>query len=105
LTIERVPFAPLPNLGFACLKVRRRCQVTGREIATLSQRGGLKMALFVLGAGATRGASFVNPAKNPCLPPLDLDFYAQLQRIANSKHRTHPVKAAETVIGSDFDCD
>jgi len=45
------------------------------------------MALFVLGAGATRGASFVDPAKNPCLPPLDLDFYAQLQRIANSKHQ------------------
>ena len=32
------------------------------------------MALFVLGAGATSGASFVNPANNPCLPPLDLDF-------------------------------
>ena len=45
------------------------------------------MALFVLGAGATRGASFVDPVKNPCLPPLDLDFYAQLQRIANSKHQ------------------
>ena len=45
------------------------------------------MALFVLGAGATRGASFVDPGRNPCLPPLDLDFYAQLQRIANSKHK------------------
>jgi hypothetical protein len=45
------------------------------------------MALFVLGAGATRGASFVNPADNPCLPPLDPDFYAQLQRIASAKHQ------------------
>ena len=45
------------------------------------------MALFVLGAGATRGASFVKPADNPCLPPLDLDFYAQLQRIKNVKHQ------------------
>jgi hypothetical protein len=44
------------------------------------------MAVFVLGAGATRGASFVNPIKNPCLPPLDADFYAQLQRIQNRKH-------------------
>jgi hypothetical protein len=44
------------------------------------------MALFVLGAGATRGASFVDPVKNPCLPPLDADFYAQLQRIRNPKH-------------------
>lgn len=45
------------------------------------------MALFVLGAGATRGASFVDPSKNPCLPPLDADFYAQLQRIQNAKHQ------------------
>ena len=45
------------------------------------------MALFVLGAGATRGASFVDPVKNPCLPPLDADFYAQLQRIRNPKHK------------------
>src|SRR5262249_62351874 len=45
------------------------------------------MALFVLGAGATRGSSFVDPAKNPCLPPLDQDFYAQLERIANPKHQ------------------
>ena len=40
------------------------------------------------GRGATRGASFVNPIKNPCLPPLDADFYAQLQRIRNSKHKS-----------------
>ena len=45
------------------------------------------MALFVLGAGATRGASFVDPTQNPCLPPLDADFYAQLQRIGNPKHK------------------
>lgn len=45
------------------------------------------MAVFVLGAGATRGASFVNPAKNPRLPPLDTDFYSQLQRIGNHKHK------------------
>jgi hypothetical protein len=45
------------------------------------------MALFVLGAGATRGASFVEPATNPCLLHLDADFYAQLQLISNPKHR------------------
>jgi hypothetical protein len=44
------------------------------------------MALFVLGAGATRGASFVDAETNPCLPPLDADFFAQLQRIKNKKH-------------------
>jgi hypothetical protein len=45
------------------------------------------MALFVLGAGATRGCSFVDPRKDPCLPPLDNDFFTQLQRVANPKHR------------------
>jgi|SRR5690242_7939665 hypothetical protein len=45
------------------------------------------MALFILGAGATRGASFVKPNVNPCLPPLDADFYAQLQRIGHPKHQ------------------
>jgi len=52
------------------------------------------MAVFVLGAGATRGASFVMPTKNPCLPPLDADFYPQLQRIQNRKHKD----TIETVI-------
>jgi hypothetical protein len=45
------------------------------------------MALLILGAGATRGASFVRPNINPCLPPLDADFYAQLQRIGHPKHQ------------------
>lgn len=47
------------------------------------------MALFVLGAGATRGASFVeDPEERPlCLPPLDGDFFTQLQRVSNPKHR------------------
>jgi hypothetical protein len=44
---------------------------------------GKYMAVFLLGAGATRGASFVRLTDNPCLPPLDTDFYAQLQRIQN----------------------
>lgn len=45
------------------------------------------MALFVFGAGATRGASFVSPTSDPCLPPLDRDFFTQLQRICSQKHR------------------
>lgn len=45
------------------------------------------MALFVFGAGATRGAQFVDPTSDPCLPPLDADFFTQLQRVQNQKHR------------------
>ena len=42
------------------------------------------MALVVLGSGATRGAAFVE--NNVCKPPLNNDFFTQLQRISNSKH-------------------
>ena len=45
------------------------------------------MALFVFGAGATRGCSFVDGTVDPCLPPLDADFFTQLQKVRNPKHR------------------
>jgi len=47
------------------------------------------MALIVLGAGATRGASFVQERKDGsiCHPPLNDDFFTQLQRVANPKHK------------------
>jgi hypothetical protein len=45
------------------------------------------MAIFIIGAGMTRGCSFVKPEINPCLPPLDLDFFTQLQRVQNGKHQ------------------
>lgn len=44
------------------------------------------MVLYIFGAGATRGASFVTPTKSP-QPPLDADFFTQLQRVAHSKHQ------------------
>ena len=45
------------------------------------------MALFVLGAGATRGCSFVVEKRKPCVPPLDADFFTQLQKVGNQKHQ------------------
>jgi len=47
------------------------------------------MALFVFGAGATRGCSFVDSTKNPCLPFLDNDFFTQLQKVRCKKHQEH----------------
>jgi len=44
------------------------------------------MVLYVPGAGATRGAQFVKTSANPCFPPLDTDFYTQIQRVRNPKH-------------------
>lgn len=63
------------------------------------------MAVYVLGAGATRGASFVNPKTNPCLPPLDSDFFTQLQRIGNTKHRDtvdRVVRDTAELFGNNF---
>lgn len=62
--------------------------------------------LFVFGAGATRGASFVNPLDDPCLPPLDGDFFTQLQRVRNSKHRNLIKDVMRDVVdlfGQNFD--
>ena len=56
------------------------------------------MALFVLGAGATRGASFVFVTRNPCLPPLDGDFYSQLQRVSKAKHQSLIKKTIADVV-------
>jgi hypothetical protein len=44
------------------------------------------MALIILGAGATRGASFVEETRQ-CHPPLDADFFTQLQKVAEAKHQ------------------
>lgn len=64
------------------------------------------MALFVFGAGATRGCSFVDPKKDPCLPPLDVDFFTQLQRVRNKKHYPLIKQVMRDVVdlfGSNFD--
>jgi hypothetical protein len=57
------------------------------------------MALFIIGAGATRGCSFVDHDSNPCLPPLDSDYFTQLQRISNPKHK----KLIQDVLGDVID--
>jgi hypothetical protein len=57
------------------------------------------MTVVVLGAGATRGASFVDSGKNSCLPPLDGDFFTQLQRVRNPKHK----KLIDEVMADAYD--
>ena len=46
-----------------------------------------KTTVLVLGAGATRACSFVDPCERPCLPPLNQDFFTQLQRVPDDKHQ------------------
>jgi hypothetical protein len=44
--------------------------------------------VVVLGAGATRGAEFVARHNPICTPPLNADFFTQLQRIQTQKHQS-----------------
>src|SRR4029077_12473226 len=79
----------------ACAARLRAIPATSYSPKTV--KGGI-MALFILGAGCTRGASFVDASRNPCLPPLDADFYAQLQRIRNRKHKGTITKVIQDTV-------
>jgi SIR2-like domain len=60
--------------------------------------------VVVIGAGASRGATISRD--RACLPPLNADFFTQLQRISASKHRTTVENVINDVVnlfGSNFD--
>ncbi len=62
--------------------------------------------VIVLGAGATRGAEFVDLKKMECLPPLNTDFFTQLQRISAQKHQAEINGVLNDVLelyGPNFD--
>lgn len=62
-------------------------------------------SVLVLGAGATRGASFVDETKG-VLPPLDSDFFTQAQRLSSSKPSELIRDLIENVVsifGTNFD--
>lgn len=50
------------------------------NLSDFGLQGGMRKTLVILGAGATRGASFVNDLSG-ILPPLDRDFFQQLTRM------------------------
>jgi hypothetical protein len=54
------------------------------NLADFGVAGGRRTTLLILGAGASRGASFVTDPTRP-LPPLDLDFFQQLSRMEQSE--------------------
>lgn len=51
--------------------------------------GGNKKTLLILGAGASRGASFVQDTTGKPLPPLDLDFFQQIARLRQTESIRH----------------
>ena len=61
--------------------------------------------LVVLGAGASRGASFPIGTSVDCLPPLNADFFTQLQRITSDKHSRIIKRVVQDVVrlfGANF---
>jgi hypothetical protein len=55
---------------------------------------------FILGAGATRGCSFVGEMKRTghCLPPLEADFFTQLQRVSSNAHSARVKRLIEGLV-------
>src|SRR5437762_2716971 len=61
--------------------------------------------VLLLGAGASRGAVFPNGVPHECLPPLNADFFTQLQRITEDKHSTSVRRVVKDLVqlhGSNF---
>lgn len=61
-------------------------------------------AVIVLGAGASRGASFVEDLPG-ALPPLDSDFFTQVQRLSSAKPRRlvrDLIQDTVRIFGSNF---
>jgi len=56
--------------------------------------------VFILGAGATRGCFFVPVMKDKghCLPPLDTDFFTQLQRVSSQAHSVRIARLIEGLV-------
>jgi hypothetical protein len=61
--------------------------------------------VIVLGAGATRGSDFGSATYTNCDPPLNADFFTQLQRATDQKYRSLVREVVEDVVelfGSNF---
>jgi hypothetical protein len=54
---------------------------------------------LVLGAGATRGATFVEKSTQLPLPPLDADFFTQIQRMTEPANREIARRLVRFVVG------
>jgi hypothetical protein len=69
-----------------------------------SVTGKANRKLVVLGAGASRASGIVG-GQADCLPPLNADFFTQLQRISEKKHKPTITKVMDDVVaqfGSNF---
>jgi hypothetical protein len=69
-------------------------------LTSLGVPGGRKKGLVVLGAGATRGASFAGDQAK-VLPPLDADFFQQLSRMPPDNNTRRLLRFVRDEFGSE----
>lgn len=60
-----------------------------------------RKTLIILGAGASRGASFVSD-ESQVLPPLDRDFFQQLSRLRQTKEANRLLRFVRTEYGHEI---
>lgn len=61
-----------------------------------------RKTLVVLGAGASRGASFVQDSHYEARPPLDHDFFSEMQRIKQSSGDKENVDGLLQFVRKEF---
>ena len=61
-----------------------------------------RKTLVVLGAGASRGASFVRDSRYEVRPPLDRDFFSEMQRIKQASNVKEDVDALLRFVRKEF---
>lgn len=64
-------------------------------------QGGARKTLVILGAGATRGASFVDDPSG-VLPPLDRDFFQQLTRLDQTRESRRLLEFIRSEYGHEL---
>lgn len=73
------------------------------DLSEFGLKGARRRTLVVLGAGATRGASFVDQSSPGPHPPLDLDFFQQVARMSPKSKTRSEVEELLSFIRDYFD--
>jgi hypothetical protein len=73
------------------------------NLSEFGLEGTSRRTLVVLGAGATRGASFVDQSSPKPHPPLDMDFFQQVSRMSPERKSRSEVEKLLTFIRQNFD--
>lgn len=72
------------------------------QLSDFEMEGTQRRTLVVLGAGATRGASYISNNSPSPLPPLDTDFFQQVARMSSGKKTKSDAQKLLTFIHREF---